>query len=390
MATDAAGNLYFCDDGNNRVRKITASTGIISTVAGNGTSGFLGDGGAATAAEVNVPLAVAVDAAGNIYIADANNNRIRKVTLSTGKISTIAGTATGGYNGDGIAATTAELSNPRGIAVDGSNNVYIGDMSNNRVRKIDAGTGIISTIAGTGVGGLSGDGGPATSAQIFGLNGVSTNSGASCIYIADWNNSRVRVVDNGGSCMGLMPVEMLSFTGKYSDGKTILNWATASEKNNDYFLIESSENAKAWTEIGTVQGFGNSSTIKKYEFFDSPELLNPLSELIYYRLKQTDFDRKFSYSSIISVLIISKNEINIHASSLSGLLHVSFSEEFEGKNCSVKIYDMNGRICLTNNFVPNKFKKEMWIDCSNWSKGIYIISVSSENGISKQKKFVKQ
>ena len=129
--------------------------------------------------------------------------------------------------------------------------------------------------------------------------------------------------------------------------------------------------------------------IQNYEFIRSSELQTLNSELTYYRLKQTDFDGKFSYSNIISVRIISDDGIIIQANSSKGQLFVSFSENYENKNCAVKIYDMSGRVCYSSSFIPNKSKKEMWIDCSDWNNGIYIISANSENGISSQQKFIK-
>jgi trimeric autotransporter adhesin len=135
------------------------ASGIINTVAGNGTNGYSGDGGLATSAEIAYPPGMAVDSFGNIYIADTANNRIRKVTASTGDISTVAGNGTAGYSGDGGLATSAKLNWPESVAVDTSGNLYIADTDNNRVRKVTASTGYISTVAGTGAAGDSGNGG---------------------------------------------------------------------------------------------------------------------------------------------------------------------------------------------------------------------------------------
>jgi RHS repeat-associated protein len=193
VAVDAAGNIYIADWHNYRVRKVTASTGDISTVAGNGTGGYSGDGGPATSAELYFPYGVAVDASGDIYIADLGNNRIRKVTVSTGDISTVAGNGTGGYSGDGGPATSSELNRPIGVAADDAGNLYIADEGNNRIRKVTASTGDISTVAGNGTQGYSGDGGAATSAEIYYPEGLAIDS-AGNIYIVDDGNNRIRKV----------------------------------------------------------------------------------------------------------------------------------------------------------------------------------------------------
>jgi sugar lactone lactonase YvrE len=139
VAVDKAGNLYIADARNNRIRKVDAS-GIITTVAGNGIQGYGGDGGAATSSELNYPADVVFDASGNLYIADDGNNRIRKVDAS-GIITTVAGNGIQGYGGDGGAATGAELNYPAGVAFDASGNLYIADIKSNRIRKV-AGAGL--------------------------------------------------------------------------------------------------------------------------------------------------------------------------------------------------------------------------------------------------------
>ena len=195
IALDSSGNIYIGDTSNNRVRKITVATGIISTVAGsgNGSVFYSGDGGPATSACMYYPHGIALDASGNIYIADGNNQRIRKVTISTGVITTIAGSGVQGYSGDGSAATAAKLNYPLSVAVDSNGNVYVGDGSNQRIRKITPSTGVITTIAGNGTGGFVGDSGPATSAEIYGANGIALDSSAN-LYIADTGNQRIRMV----------------------------------------------------------------------------------------------------------------------------------------------------------------------------------------------------
>ena len=209
VAVDGQGNVYIADVGNSRVRKVTPG-GIISTVAGTGTAGFSGDGGQATSAQLKIPIAVAVDGQGNVYIADIGNQRIRKVTTD-GIISTLAGTGTAGFSGDGGQATSAQLNGPEGVAVDAQGNVYISDASNFRVRKVTAG-GIISTFAGTGTAGFSGDGGQATSAQISAPLFLAVDS-AGNVYIPDLVNQRVRKVTAGGVISTVAGTGTAGFSG---------------------------------------------------------------------------------------------------------------------------------------------------------------------------------
>ena len=190
VAVDSAGNVYIADTGNNRILKVDTS-GSISTIAGTGVPGFSGDGGLATDARVNYPTGVAVDSAGNIYITDYGNNRVRKVDTS-GSISTLAGTGDSeGFSGDGGAGVDAQLNAPSGVAVDTYGNIYIADTGNNRIRKVDALTGIISTIAGSNIQWFGGDGGLATAAQLNQPRDVAVDS-AGNIYIADYANNRIR------------------------------------------------------------------------------------------------------------------------------------------------------------------------------------------------------
>lgn len=195
VAVDSSGNIYIADSHNHRVRKVAG--GVITTVAGTGTAGFSGDGGQAASAQLALPLAVALDSAGNLYIADTNNQRIRRVAGST--ITTVAGDGEELYAGDGGAATAAALDSPTGVAADTTGKIYIADRHNQRIRMVDA-TGNITTLVGSGAvtfaGGYSGDGGNATAALLAKPSGVSVD-GAGNIYIADTENQRVRQVKNG-------------------------------------------------------------------------------------------------------------------------------------------------------------------------------------------------
>lgn len=211
IAVDSSGNYYIVDAANCLIRKVTSS-GTISTVAGNtnASCGFLGDGGAATLGQLQTPTAVAVDSAGNLYIADTGNFRIRKVTASNGYISTVAGNGLQGTSGDGGAATAARLNSPRGVAVDSSGNIYISDSGNNRIRIVSNGT--ITTIAGTGTAGFSGDGGLAVNAQLYGPRGIALD-GAGNLYVTDYTNSRIRKVATNGIITTLAGNGRFGYTG---------------------------------------------------------------------------------------------------------------------------------------------------------------------------------
>ena len=204
-AEDSAGDIYIADTGDNVIRKIDAATGIITRFAGTGQGGATGPGGPATQTRLDAPQAVAASAAGDVLIADTGSNRVDEV-LPSGHLVAFAGNGKPGYAGDGGRATTAELTEPAGVAVDSAGNVYIADAGNNVIRRVDARTGIITTVAGDaaadqangGLGGFSGDGGPATSAQLHDPEGVALDS-AGDLFIADTFNNAIREVTPDGT-----------------------------------------------------------------------------------------------------------------------------------------------------------------------------------------------
>jgi len=259
VAVDSLGNLYIADTGNNVVREVVFSSGVISTIAGNGTAGYLGDGSAATSAELHSPSGVAVDAAGNFYIADQFNNVIRMVTATTGVITTVAGNGTAGYAGDGSAATSAELNQPNYVSLDSAGNLYIADELNNRIREVNALTGIITTVAGNGTAGYAGDGSLATSAELNNPASVAVDA-VGYLYIADSGNNRVRKVNTGGVISTLAGNGTAGYAG---DGGA----ATAAELQNptgigldnagDVYIADSLNNVVRVVNPGT----GNISTL---------------------------------------------------------------------------------------------------------------------------------
>ncbi|RJX38992.1 hypothetical protein D3P09_15920 [Paenibacillus pinisoli] len=209
VAVDSDGNIYIADSANHRVRKVDA-TGTISTIAGTGTAGYTGDGGPATLAQLNNPYRLALDSVGNLYIVDYSNDCIRMVDVS-GEISTVAGGRGNGYMGDGGPATSARLSYPDGVAVDSIGNLYIADKGNHRIRKVDT-SGTISTVAGSGVRGYSGDGGDAELAQLNSPTGVAAD-GSGNLYISDTANHRIRKVDIAGKISTIAGVGEMNYWG---------------------------------------------------------------------------------------------------------------------------------------------------------------------------------
>lgn len=208
IAVDGSRNLFIADTLSKRVRKVTAATGVISTYAGGGVPGTIAEGGAATTAGFSFPanshVGLAVDAAGNLYIADSGTNRVRKVSTA-GVITTVAGAGVlgdPGFSGDGGPATSAKLQAPSGVAVDQAGNVYIADTGNGRIRKVDT-SGVITTVAGRGNGLVTGDGGPALNAQLANPSDVAIDPQGN-LYIADFGNNAIRKVDRNGTITSIL------------------------------------------------------------------------------------------------------------------------------------------------------------------------------------------
>lgn len=303
VAVDSAGDLYIADTNNRRIRKVAKATGIITTVAGNGTKSSTGDGGAATSATLNVVEGVAVDNAGNIYIADffgagirkvdagtgiitkvassisapdgvavdstgnlfvvaSQSHRVYKVAAGTGVVSTVAGTGVVGFSGDNISATLATLALPSGITVDSAGNLYFSErhVSASRIRKVNAQTGIISTLAGTGTAGFSGDGGPAKNAQLNTPKGVAVD-GTGNIYIADLSNNRIRKIS-----AKIVPVVTATPAGAtYSSAQNVV--LSSNIPATIYYTIDGSEPNNVTSAKFTTTGQINISVSTTLKYF---------------------------------------------------------------------------------------------------------------------------
>jgi sugar lactone lactonase YvrE len=241
VALDVFGNLFITDMGNCRIRKVDTN-GIITTVAGTNSQGYSGDGGAAISAKLNAPYGVAFDASGNLYFADNQNDRIRKVDTN-GIITTVAGTNVWGYSGDGSAAVNATLDRPQGVAFDAASNLYFADTENARIRKVDT-NGIITTVAGTNSPGHSGDGGAAISAQLDGPSAVALDPSGN-LYVAETQNARIRKVDTNGIITTVAGTNSPGFSG---DGGAAVNarllWPTgvALDASGNQYIADQENN----------------------------------------------------------------------------------------------------------------------------------------------------
>jgi sugar lactone lactonase YvrE len=287
IKVDDTGNIYIADEVNSRIRKITKSTGIITTIAGNGVNGFGGDGKHADSAEFFFPTDVAIDTAGNIYIADGViNNRVRKITASTGIISTVAGNGGTGSSGNGGPATAAELELPAYLALDDSGNVYISDLGGAEVRKLTVSSGIISDLAGDSLYGFSGDGGPADSAEFSEPSGLALDVCGN-VYIIDRGNNDLRKVTITGpspttviklpatSC----PEKLLAFNDSSNFNATNWTWRVTggipdtSTKQNPFIAFNTADiyyiTVTAWNVCG------NASLLAALQVSSPPLIIQP-------------------------------------------------------------------------------------------------------------------
>jgi sugar lactone lactonase YvrE len=257
---DAAGNLFFVETGNHVVRKFS-SAGIVTTVAGNGVEGFAGDNGPATAAQLDSPAGLALDSAGDLFIADSHNHRIREVSSATGTITTIAGTGAPGFSGDGGPAKAAQLDLPTALALDASGNLYVADTNNHRVRRIASAAGVIATVAGNGIEAFAGDNGPATSASIDSPNGLALDSSGN-LYIADTHNGRLRRVNSSTGLIstvagaGVVAGNVQSFGGDNGPataaGLALPRGLTLDSAGNLYFADSANHRIRRISPAGTI------------------------------------------------------------------------------------------------------------------------------------------
>ncbi|HEX7412635.1 MAG TPA: T9SS type A sorting domain-containing protein [Bacteroidia bacterium] len=387
VALDWAGNLYIADRSNNRIRMVNTA-GNISTIVGNGTGGYSGDGGAATAAELYLPTAVALDAAGNLYIADMVNNRIRKVNTS-GVISTFAGNGTGGYSGDGGAATAAGLFYPTAVAFDAAGNMYISELQNSRIRKVNT-SGVISTFAGNGTAGYTGDGSAATAAELNNPNGVAFDA-AGNIYIADATNNRIRMVNTAGIISTYAGNGAMAYSGDggqataaelYDPMAVALDGAgnlyIADGNNSCIRKVNTSGVISTFAGNGTGGYTGDGGQASVAELYNPTAVAFDASGNLYIADQQNNRIRMVCFSSCATTginQVTSSNEVSIYPNPASSSLQVTFSGNIQ--NTTLLITDMLGN--TVKQFIIHN--SELRMDVSDLADGIYNISIVSNEGV---------
>jgi hypothetical protein len=379
---DKNGNLYIADASNNRIRKVTAGTGIIETIAGNGTPGYTGDGGPAAAALLNGPWGIALDTSGTIYIADAYNNCIRKVDVNTGIINTIAGNGSAGFNGDGGLAASASLFWPQGLVLDPAGNLYISDVQNNRIRKVSASSGIITTIAGNGGRGFNGDGINAINASLFYPWGLALD-GRGNLYIADEGNSRIREI---ALITGIIStIAGGSSIGHSGDGGA----ATAAELSSpgnltfdhyrNLFISDEGNNC-----IRKIDSIGIISTIAgnglcAYTGDGAPAILagtagqgglalDPSGDLCFAEFgtcRIREIGLKTSNSENLNL------QAGIYPNPTTGLFYIETNATFP---IAVQIFDMRGRLVLNRTITGN-----VNLDISTFQDGVYNVCITGND-----------
>jgi sugar lactone lactonase YvrE len=397
IAIDQSRNVYISDAVNNRIRKINLS-GIITNVAGNGSSVFSGDGGQATSAGLGYPAGIAVDKYNNIYIGETNNNRVRKIS-PTGIITTIAGNGfgapgPGAYSGDGGVATAAKLNGPNGIAVDTMGNVYFIDVENFRIRKITP-TGIIYTIAGDGTMGYSGDNGPATIAKIHPNGELFVDKNRNVIF-SDNGNSRIRKVDT----MGLITTIAGTGIGGYSGDNGPATLANIGQplgidvnKYGDIYFCDGSQNhiRKINTAgiITTVAGNGTAG----FSGDGGPGILAALKNayglavdtngIVYFADRGNNRVRRLSSTVFVGPVNIVQQNINLYPNPATNYITIDNPD----KACnSYAIYNLFGQKVLSGSLGMG----EQDIAVRDLANGTYCVSFFNESGSFQNMFFIKQ
>ena len=391
VALDKAGNLFITDFHNNVVRKVSA-TGIITTIAGNHTVGYSGDGGPATAAQLNGPWGIATDASGNVYISDKENHAIRKIN-SAGIITTIAGNGKPGYSGDKGAATAALLNHPLGLAIDNSSNIYVADNSNTAVRKINS-AGIITTFAGNHIAGYSGDGGPATAACFKNIRYVACD-GNNNVFISDTWNSVIRKVNPAGIVSTIAGNYTMKYNGDggpataaaiyFPVGITVASDGNLYVADNHNHVIRKIDNQ---AYISTVVGNGTRGASGDGGPATAAQLTNPTSividatgKLYVVEFAKNDI-RVINMPTDIKPLTTTNNSLTVYPNPSHGAFTVALPEY--KTPASIAIIDEAGKVAETR-VLDHADAQNVAFNLSNVAAGSYIVKVVAGGIISSTK-----
>ncbi len=385
LAKDATGNIYVADFDNNRIRKIDAS-GIITTFAGNGSGAFTGDGGPATAASLHGPVGIAF-AGGSLYICDNMNYRIRKVDAA-GIITTVAGNGSNGYSGDGGPATTAKISRSNAVELDGSGNLYIADLDNACVRKVDL-SGVITTVVGSGITGYSGDGGPATLAQLNWPDNIKFDATGN-LYICDFNNDAIRKVNTAGIITTIAGTGVAGFSGDggpataarlrgpdgvYAD--VYGNVFIADADNHRVRIVTPSGIIMTIAGTGTPAFSGDGGPAIFAQLNRSADIVIDATGDFYFCDIENHRVRKIS-GLTLSVPKISQSQITLNPNPASEFLTINSSSIVK----EVTVINIDGKVMLNGNYSSEVVK----LDVAALSAGIYFITI---NG-TETREFIKQ
>jgi len=398
VQVDKAGNVYIGDTYNNRIRMVNTS-GIITTIAGNGygtwsSGGYSGDGGPATAAELGSPCGIAIDEIGNIFFADWVNNCIRKINTS-GIISTYAGVGYRSYSGDGGQATLAGLCLPTDVATDSAGNVYIADYGNNCIRKVNT-SGIITTIAGnayeagTDAGAYSGDGGPATDAELNLPEGVAVDKTGNVVYIVDSYNDRIREVTSNGVINTIAGSGIAGYAG---DGgaatlaKLSAPFGIALDSHGDIFISDDSNacireintSGVIYTVAGTtVAGYsGDGGAATAAEMNAAGLIATDALGNIYLGDRYNNRTRKLTnLTASVNQIKAAVEEVNIFPNPSNGVF--TLNTENLKVNSTIEVYNMLGEKIYSNEF--STLNSPFSINLSGNPSGIYLYKIITETG----------
>jgi len=382
VAVDGVGNVYIADKGNNVVRKVDRA-GIISTFAGTGAMGYGGNGGQATLARLNGPTALATDAAGNVYISDAGNHVVRRVTPA-GIISNYAGSAIAGYTGNGDTAYKARLNSPEALAVDAFGNLYIADGGNNVIRRVDASTQIITTIAGMGLPGMVGDGGPATAARLNGPAGVAVNASGE-VFIADVLNHTVRKVNASGIISSFAGSGAAGSTGdggaataaalSYPSGLSIDiygNVFIADQGNNNIRVVNTAGKIDrvAGTTVGGFDGDGGMATNAR---LGSPKGVTVDGWGRIYIADHNNHVVRIITNTATATNLSASVELKLYPNPASGSYRLNLPLLKE--SATMYVTDVTGRVVMTQ--VLTAANQNNAMACSELAAGTYVVSVAT-------------